>query len=131
MIKWLSTKFNLVLITLVAFLFASLLSIGYLYKEELKVSTKAQEEVTTLQNSIAEREKQIKDEQDRVLLLEVKRKVLNVELVESKRSLDKMKGRESTVKAKPKLVAMKIQKSFDSLMKEIYCVTGEESQCVK
>lgn len=122
---------NPYVLTLLACLLAALITLGYLYKEELKTSAIAQEEVVALQASIALQNQQIAEEQARTIIVEVKRQEINAELSETKRQLDRMKNRQETVKAKPKLVAMKVQKSFDELMTEIYCTTGEVSQCVK
>lgn len=43
--------------------------------------------------------------------------------------LDKMMGRESVVLAKPGLVELKVQKSFELFEKEMACLTGKLSEC--
>lgn len=54
---------------------------------------------------------------------------MQIRLNETLFELEKMKGRESTVFAKPELVEKMIVKSFDEFEKAMSCATGSSSDC--
>ena len=55
---------------------------------------------------------------------------LSNKYAKSQRELNALRGRESTVVAKPTLVALRINKAYEKRQKELACLTGDFNLCI-
>ena len=105
------------------------LCFAHLYKNSIEDLALAEKTATDLRLEIESANKRILEQQTKITTLESQKQKSQAEFRKTKTVLDGLKGRQSTVKAKPVLVERKIQTSFDSFMKDIQCVTGATEQC--
>lgn len=54
---------------------------------------------------------------------------INNKYAKAQRDLETLRGRETTVVAKPTLVALKINKAYEKRQKELACLTGDFNLC--
>lgn len=104
-------------------------SLGYLYREEIishgetkALAEQLKSDQEALRNSINEmaiQQAKISDENLKSTL----------ELRETKRQLDTLRGREAAYIAKPKLVEKLINKDFKKDELELACLTGDKTAC--
>lgn len=121
-----SVTFYVILVLAIA-----LAGVGYLYKTSLEEKAVLERANNTLREVIVSYDKQIKDGQAKQQALEAEHNATSSAFRITKSELDRLKGRQDTVKAKPGLVERKIQASFDQYMKDLQCETGATEQCVK
>lgn len=129
--KKLGPYMNLVTGVLVAVLLCAVLGLGYLYREEVKLSAATEQRLEQVQSAITHLENQIKTEKMSHTRLQTESAKITQDFQDMKRELNGYKNREDVVIRKPTLVQLKIQKSFDGLMDEIHCTTGDARKCGK
>jgi predicted nuclease with TOPRIM domain len=112
-------------------LLCGLLVVSYLYKTQIEKTAVVETQLTTLQQTYEQTQKALKDEQVKHIQLSHEREQVYQDYIDMKRKLDGFKNRENVVVKKPGLVQIKIQKSFDGFMNELYCNTGDLRQCPK
>ena len=103
--------------------------VGYQYTNELTAHAKTtvlleQSKVTI--NAIKESVTQMGIDQKKLSEQSLK---ANLELRETKRKLDTMRGRQSAYIAKPRIVEKLINKDFLKDEKEVACLTGDVAVC--
>jgi chromosome segregation ATPase len=114
---------------LILFLFVGVVSVGYLYKNALVDLGEANSKVESLVLEIDAANKRIEEERKKLANLEIEKENVQQTFRATKSELDKLKGRQATVKAKPVLVERKIQASFDTFMNNVQCDTGAIEKC--
>lgn len=114
---------------LIIILALATLGFGYLYKTSIEDLALANQAKDSLQAEIEKANIRLEIQTKQLASLEQEKQASQKDFRQTKSKLDELKGRQSTIKAKPGLVEIKIQKSFDLFMKDIQCVSGATEQC--
>lgn len=107
------------------------IGLGYGLKVQIENVGELKSKLVQIQQEKIDLENQIENEKSRSIVLnnKVSDAVSNYNKI--KGELDSHKRRYSVIVKKPGLVELKINKSFNSFMNEMYCSTGDKEKCSK
>lgn len=111
-------------------LLIAVVSLGYLYKNQLEVNAVNETYITDLQGKIASLSVQIEDEKREQNKIVKEKDELNIQFRQAKRELLELKRNRDKVIANPAAEQKRVQESYDLYIDEIQCLTGDIVKCV-
>lgn len=104
---------------------------GYLYYTEIESHAETRADLAVQSRAKEALAQSIKDSERERRAVENEVKEITLEATELKRELSSLRNREDVVLAKPGLVEIKINKSFNKTQRLLACITGDTKLCEK
>jgi len=104
-------------------------SLFKLYSHQVGEAQRYKDEASRYEQQVAEIKVSLEDERQRHAVLQESRRTTTGEYNENRRKILADKGRQEQVKADPGSYEKQVQASFDAVVKEMACITGDTRQC--
>lgn len=129
LIKVVAPHAKKIVVGLVAALVVAVAALFYLYTDQVGKAQRYKDAASHYERQVAELQVAIADERGRHTVLQESRRTATSEFNDARREIIASRGRQEQVKADPAGYEKQIQASFDSVVKDLMCLTGDTDQC--
>lgn len=129
LIKVVAPHAKKIVVGLVAALVVAVAALFYLYTDQVSEVQRYKDTASRYEQQVAELQASITDERSRHTVLQESRRTGNIEFNDVRREILAARGRQEQVKADPAGYEKQIQASFDAVVKDLMCLTGDTGQC--